>query len=130
VGYALPGTAKSRISPCPQAYGSIRCTFGASAGLAAVIFFRRRIRLAGLVPNMWRLPECMRNTLPVEEILNRFAAPRCVLSFCFLAMCLNPFLLEFLRGRAASGHATSGLSGGHRRSLCSAGAFFRRKQRH
>jgi hypothetical protein len=38
----------------------------------------------------------------VEEILNRFAAPRCVFSFCFLAMIPNPFSPESLRGQAAS----------------------------
>ena len=36
-----------------------------------------------LVPVKWRLPEWARMILPVEVILKRLAAPRCVLSFFF-----------------------------------------------
>jgi len=36
-----------------------------------------------LVPVKWRLPEWARMILPVEVILKRLAAPRCVFSFFF-----------------------------------------------
>src|SRR5438045_7490135 len=41
------------------------------------------MRPCALVPVKWRLPECMRTTLPLAVILKRLAAPRWVLSFIF-----------------------------------------------
>ncbi len=42
------------------------------------------MRRGFLVPSKWRLPDRQRITLPVEVILKRLAAPRCVLAFIFL----------------------------------------------
>src|SRR5689334_7062256 len=42
------------------------------------------MRLGFFEPSRWRLPECMRITLPVDVSLNRFAAPRCVFSLIFV----------------------------------------------
>ena len=42
------------------------------------------MRRGFLVPSKWRLPECQRMILPVDVILKRLAAPRCVFSFIFL----------------------------------------------
>src|SRR5262245_48728097 len=72
-----------------------------SAGLTCVIFFSLRMRLAALVPSRWRLPECMRRSLPVAVSLKRLAAPRWVLSFLFgfeaLRGIAKPFPLFQLR---------------------------------
>jgi len=42
------------------------------------------MRRGFLVPSKWRFPERQRITLPVDVILKRLAAPRCVLAFIFL----------------------------------------------
>ncbi len=81
-GNALPGTTKGIYL-----YGSIRRTCSISVGCTCVIFFKRRMRFAGLVPSKCRLPECMRSALPLAVNLNRLAAPRCVFSF-FFTFCL------------------------------------------
>ena len=94
-GCALPGTAIKNLksefkSKCAKSFVSVRQhlvhVLGVR-GMTCFIFFRRRIRLAFLVPSRCRLPECMRITFPVDVILNRLAAPRCVFNFSFL-----PFL--------------------------------------
>src|SRR2546430_8814690 len=51
--------------------------------LPILSFLSLRMRPCALVPVKWRLPECMRTTLPVAVILKRLAAPRWVLSFIF-----------------------------------------------
>src|SRR6266852_2343860 len=66
------------------------------------------MRLAFLVPSRCRLPECMRITFPVAVILNRFAAPRCVLSlsfFTFFATNVSSLnsLLDSASGLSAGG---------------------------
>ena len=48
-----------------------------------VNFLSLRMRPERLVPVKWRLPEWARTILPVEVILKRLAAPRCVFSFFF-----------------------------------------------
>jgi hypothetical protein len=68
----------------PHPYGNIMWTFLESAGETCVIFFNRRILLAFLVPSRCRFPECIRSTFPVDVILNRLAAPRCVFNLSFL----------------------------------------------
>lgn len=60
-------------------------TFAASACVTCVSFLIRRMRFAGLVARMWRLPECIRKIFPFFVTLKRFAAPRCVLTLSFFA---------------------------------------------
>jgi hypothetical protein len=69
---------KFEIQFCPnyKPYGNCRRTFGASLGLTTTDLPRRRMRFGFFVPSKWRLPECIRMTLPVDVILKRFAAPR------------------------------------------------------
>jgi hypothetical protein len=79
-------------------YGIRRFTLRASALFTSVNFFKRRMRFGPLVPSKCRLPECERTTLPFFVILNRFAAPRCVFNFSFLAT-VSFSQLFFLRYR-------------------------------
>ena len=58
--------------------------FRTSDGFTTTAFASLRIRRGFFVPNKWRLPECQRMIFPVEVILKRLAAPRCVFSFIFL----------------------------------------------
>src|ERR1019366_5360065 len=101
-GCALPGTAKNKNEEIFYPYGNILWTFLASAAWTSFNFFRRRIRLAFLVPSRCRLPECMRMIFPVDVILNRLAAPRCVLSLSFFTFfATNVTSLDFLLDRQA-----------------------------
>ena len=79
-------------------YGIRRFTFRASALFTSVNFFKRRMRFGPFVPSKCRLPECERTTLPFFVILKRFAAPRCVFNFSFLAT-VSFSQLFFLRCR-------------------------------
>src|SRR5580704_2409139 len=54
------------------------------------------MRRGFLVPSRWRLPERQRMILPVEVILKRLAAPRCVLAFNFLFFFTISSCAEFL----------------------------------
>ena len=47
-----------------------------------------RFLFCDILVRMWDLYALLRLIFPVPVTLNRLAAPRCVLSFCF-AMCLN-----------------------------------------
>ena len=50
------------------------------------------MRRGFFVPSRWRFPERQRNTFPVEVILKRFAAPRCVFAFIFVFFfTISPF---------------------------------------
>src|SRR5260370_12710827 len=83
-------------------YGNILWTFLASAEWTSFNFFNRRILLAFLVPSRCRFPECIRRIFPVDVILKRLAAPRCVFNLSFFTFCFatNITSLEFFRVRA------------------------------
>jgi hypothetical protein len=103
---ALPGTVTTslnknlqlRVSGNSYPYGIRRFTLRASALFTSVNFFKRRIRFGPFVPNKCRLPECDRTIFPFFVILKRFAAPRCVFNFSFLAT-VSFSQLFFLRCR-------------------------------
>ena len=64
-----------------------------------------------LLVRMWRLNAAPRTTLPVPVFLNRFAAPRWVFNFCFLAMFPIPGPAKagrYVRYSFAAVSATSG----------------------
>jgi hypothetical protein len=108
-------------------YGISRFTFRASAGCTCVIFFRRRIRFGPFVPNMCRLPECPRKIFPCFVILKRFAAPRCVFNFSFLAtVSFSQFRFYEFFWRALN----SKILRRRRCSRRSCRALFRRQQSH
>lgn len=62
-------------------YGSIRMTRGTSEASTQAVCRRPRFRLVVLLVRMCCLDALLRTTLPVEVLVNRFAAPRCVFNF-------------------------------------------------
>ncbi len=91
------------------AYGIIRRTFAASAGLTTTDLRSFRMRPGAFEPSKCRLPECALITLPVEVTRNRLAAPRCVfnfLTFGFAFDTVAPFRkISFQACPAAAGFA-------------------------
>src|SRR5881397_921734 len=61
----------------------MRASFGASTSATTTVPLSFRFRLVVLLLRMCCLNALLRRNFPRLVRLNRFAAPRCVLSFCF-----------------------------------------------
>src|SRR5215212_8611375 len=80
-------------------YGSIRASFAASTSATVVVPRSPRLRFVVLLLRMCCLKALPRRNFPFFVRLNRLAAPRCVLSFIFLA--INHYVAASLRNRKA-----------------------------
>src|SRR5271167_3695641 len=66
------------------------------------------MRRGFFVPSKWRMPECRRITFPVDVILKRLAAPRCVFNFIFLFFfTISSSKLSWRRPHGAPQHLVS-----------------------
>src|SRR5262249_61854568 len=71
------------LSALAYLYGSILASFGASTSATTVVPLSFRFRVVVLLLRMCCLNALLRRNFPRLVRLNRFAAPRCVLSFSF-----------------------------------------------